>query len=40
MRILDYAANLEHVGDIVEQSLARLTLKKIKATAVRSGGYE
>lgn len=28
--ILDYAINLEHVGDIVEKSLAPLTLKKIE----------
>jgi phosphate:Na+ symporter len=28
--ILDYAINLEHVGDIVERSLSRLTLKKIE----------
>lgn len=28
--ILDYAINLEHVGDIVEKSLSRLALKKIE----------
>lgn len=28
--ILDYAVNLEHVGDIVERSLSRMTLKKIE----------
>lgn len=28
--ILDYAVNLEHVGDIIEKSLSRLTLKKIE----------
>jgi phosphate:Na+ symporter len=28
--VLDYAANLEHVGDIIERSLSRLTLKKIE----------
>jgi phosphate:Na+ symporter len=27
--ILDYAINLEHVGDIIEKSLSQLTLKKI-----------
>lgn len=27
--IVDYAVNLEHVGDIIERSLSRLTLKKI-----------
>lgn len=29
--IRDYAINLEHVGDIVERSLSRLTLKKIES---------
>jgi phosphate:Na+ symporter len=28
--ILDYAVNLEHIGDIVERSLSRLTIKKIE----------
>lgn len=28
--ILDYAINLEHVGDIIERSLSRLTMKKIE----------
>ncbi|MFK4808686.1 Na/Pi cotransporter family protein [Devosia sp. ZW T5_3] len=28
--ILDYAINLEHVGDIIERSLSRLTIKKIE----------
>jgi phosphate:Na+ symporter len=28
--VLDYAINLEHVGDIIERSLARLTIKKIE----------
>lgn len=28
--ILDYAINLEHVGDILERSLSRLTIKKIE----------
>lgn len=28
--IVDYAVNLEHVGDIIERSLSRLTLKKIE----------
>lgn len=28
--ILDYVTNLEHVGDIIERSLSRLTLKKIE----------
>ncbi|KKC41461.1 sodium:phosphate symporter [Devosia epidermidihirudinis] len=28
--ILDYAINLEHVGDIIERSLSRMTLKKIE----------
>lgn len=28
--VLDYATNLEHVGDVIERSLARLTLKKIE----------
>lgn len=28
--ILDYAINLEHIGDIVERSLSRLTIKKIE----------
>lgn len=27
--VLDYAMNLEHVGDIVDRSLSRLTIKKI-----------
>lgn len=28
--VLDYAINLEHVGDIVDSSLSRLTIKKIE----------
>lgn len=28
--VLDYAINLEHVGDVVERSLSRLTMKKIE----------
>jgi len=28
--IIDYAVNLEHVGDIVERSLSRMALKKIE----------
>ena len=28
--VLDYAINLEHIGDIVERSLSRLTIKKIE----------
>lgn len=28
--IIDYTVNLEHVGDIIERSLARMTIKKIE----------